>query len=62
MKISELPTAIRLRALKYQKEYGGDTKTDVLINAFYFADTKEGNKYWEELHNAKEFFTLERNE
>ena len=63
MKISELPTAIKNRALKYQRELGNENqKTDNLIDAFVWDKTREGIKYWEELHNAKEFFTLERSE
>jgi len=66
MKISELPTAIRNRAERYRDQRRSKdailTKTDSLIDAFLWEGTKEGAKYWENLHNEKEFFTLERNE
>jgi len=63
MKISQLPTAIRLRAERYQIEQEkGNENTDCLIDAFVWDETKEGHKYWLELENAIEFFTLERSE
>ena len=63
MKISQLPTAIRLRAERYQIEQEkGNENTDCLIDAFVWDETKEGHKYWSELENAVEFFTLERSE
>ena len=50
MKISELPKDIREKALKYQKKEGQDLKTDKLIEAFGWINTKEGQDYWSDLH------------
>ena len=50
MKISELPEAIRLKALEYQiihnKANNIQDKTDNLRSAFIFDRTTEGAKYW----------------
>jgi len=66
MDIPHLPTAIKNRARKYQKEDPkGNKNTDSLLLAFRWHLTPEyktNPKYWSELHNAKEFFTIERNE
>ena len=50
MKISELPEKIRKKALKYQKKYGDNLKTDNLIEAFTWVGTKEGSDFWNDLH------------
>jgi hypothetical protein len=50
MKISELPKEIRKKALKYQKLDGEDLKTDNLIEAFSWINTKEKTDYWSHLH------------
>jgi len=63
MKISQLPTAIRLRAERYQIEQEkGNENTDCLMDAFVWEETKEGHLYWDNLYNAIEYFTLERSE
>jgi len=53
MKISELPKEIRKKALKYQKKDGDDLETDILHDAFSWADTKEGESYWDYLDSQK---------
>ena len=65
MKISELPTAIRKRAERYRQEQDFNTGSDSILMAFKHHLTEEyktSPRYWMELHNAKEFFTIERNE
>lgn len=55
MKISELPKEIREKALKYQRNEKTDDyekKTDILIKAFSWYDTKEGWAYWMDLDNT----------
>ena len=55
MKISELPKEIREEALEYQRNEKFydiyDRNTDSLINAFDWTATKEGENYWDGLHN-----------
>ena len=53
MKISELPKEIREKALKYQKKYGQDLKTDLLVDAFAWRKTKEGFIYWNDLDDQE---------
>ena len=48
MKISELPKEVRELARKYFND-----KDNNLSSAFVWEETKEGFKYWEELHEAK---------
>jgi len=65
MKISQLPTSIRNRAEKYRAEQNINPNSDSVLLAFKHHLTDEYKKspsYWMELHNAKEFFTLERSE
>jgi len=65
MKISELPTAIRKRAERYRAEQNVNPNSDSILNAFKHhltSEFKTSSKYWMELHNAKEFFTIERSE
>jgi len=65
MRISELPTAIKNRAERYRAEQNTNPKSDSLMLAFRWDLTEEfktSPTYWSELHNAKEFFTIERNE
>jgi len=56
MKISELPTEIKKKALEHQKNQGNDffnKYTDDLQWAFRWIETKEGYKYWKNLHLEK---------
>jgi hypothetical protein len=54
MKISELPQEIKELALLRQQEDGKYLNTNNLEDAFLWADTTEGRKYWSEWHE-KEF-------
>lgn len=49
MKISELPQEIKKLALEYQRndKKGLDKTTDLLCDAFWWDDTKEGYNYWD---------------
>jgi len=55
MKISELPQEVRELALKYQREEKNNVRyskiTDDLLDAFHWADTREGYDFWEEWIN-----------
>ena len=65
MKISELPTAIRNRAERYRQEQDINPGSNSIIMAFKHHLTEEyktSPRYWMELHDAKEFFTFERND
>lgn len=53
MKISELPKKIRKKALKYQKKDGDNLKTDNLLYAFCWEDTKEGSEFWDKLEEKE---------
>jgi hypothetical protein len=49
MKISELPKDVKKKALKYQKNEKDkmyNKKTDDLVDAFDWEETKEGVSYW----------------
>ena len=48
MKISELPQKIKEKALEYAVQ-----KTDDLLAAFKWRDTKEGYDYWEYWYEKK---------
>jgi hypothetical protein len=54
MEISELNESDRLKALEYQinAKYDFDKDTDVILDAFKWRDTKEGDDYWGDLHNS----------
>jgi len=57
MKISELPTEIKEKALEYQrKSLSADCNknTDNLVNAFAWQFTDEGYDYWSDLHYQEE--------
>lgn len=45
--ISELPNDIKMIALDYS-----DTKTDDLVCAFDWSETREGWEVWDEVHNS----------
>lgn len=47
MLISELDPENKKKALEYKI-----VQSDILISAFDFSKTKEGVKYWRDLHNA----------
>jgi hypothetical protein len=56
MKISELPSKIKEKALDYQKKQGnylGNKYTDDLQWAFKWIETSEGYKYWKNLYLEK---------
>jgi hypothetical protein len=50
MKISELPSDVKAKALEYQKNADSywDKETDCLLEAFSWSETKEGLDYWDE--------------
>jgi hypothetical protein len=52
MKISQLPKDVKIKALEYQKnsDISYDKKTDNLLAAFYWENTKEEYNYWREWH------------
>ena len=55
MKISELPTEIRIKAEKYRSEANQhyyENDSDDLKDAFYWDDTVEGMVYWEKLYSS----------
>lgn len=54
MKISELPTEIRIKAEKYrikEPKHWYKKDSDILQDAFCWDDTVEGMVYWKKLHN-----------
>jgi hypothetical protein len=56
MKISELPTAIKIVALQRQKDETDryyDKYTDSLLKAFEWGKTIEEDDFWRELHNEE---------
>jgi hypothetical protein len=61
MKISELPSDVKAKALEYQKN-ASDTwnkETDDLLNAFDWSKTREGFDYWNEW-DLKEYNLLDQ--
>jgi len=55
MKISELPSEIKEKAIAYRKEYCNPDTEDCLHAAFSWQETDEGYNFWNRLHlaNAK---------
>jgi hypothetical protein len=54
MKISQLPEDVKVKALENQKNavIGWGKKTDNLVDAFDWEDTKEGHDYWREWYKG----------
>jgi len=50
MKISELPSEIKEKAIAYRKEYCNPETEDNLEIAFSWQETDEGYNFWLELH------------
>lgn len=51
MKISELPQELKEKALEYQRNsLISDKKTDSLLHAFDWGNTKEGYHFWQDLY------------
>jgi hypothetical protein len=59
MKISQLPKDVKIKALEYQRNENQrwEKRTDNLVDAFGWKNTKEGHNYWKEWYK-KDFIEV----